>query len=466
MRRPRKQTPVIYPKRRRGGYRTSHVPRTHVSVTRWVGRMSAVSLLLPVLVWGLMQVTRLPLGSVWVDGERVDISRAGARALRAHAEAWEHARVVVSVGPYLVRMPRAEFGARLPVRETQERLQSIGRRGSPLRDMAELWGSHTGGLRFSLAAEVERAAVVAAMGELRRLIERAPVPGTRTPEGELIPGIPGITINVLTAVERLQQGLRSGADTIALQFSSIAPPAPVAYDDPTTSLFNERMAVFETKYRRRRKSGGRAQNIEAAARAVDGAVLPPGGRLSFNEAVGERTLARGFSAAKELANRRVVEGVGGGVCQLAATLHAAAFLSGFDIPVYQPHSRPASYIETGLDTMVSWPDKDLVIRNPYPFAVRIRASARDGLARVTLYGAGRAHPVEWDKQELARTKGGIEELPDEDLEAGERKVLRRGIDGLVIERRRTKYLPTGPVIEKRKIRYPVHNMLVAVGPGA
>ena len=192
--------------------------------------------------------------------------------------------------------------------------------------------------------------------------------------------------------------------------------------------------------------------------------LAPGGELSFNQRVGERTFARGFRPAKELANRRLVDGIGGGVCQVAGTLHAAAFLAGFEIPVHQPHSRPVSYIPMGLDTMVSWPNRDLRIRNPYPFPIRITAETDGQSVRVALYGAGKPHPVDWDKAVVERVPGGMQEVTDPALAPGESQLVQRASDGLLIERTRTVYLPTGPAEQVRKLRYPPTPQITALGP--
>jgi vancomycin resistance protein YoaR len=237
----------------------------------------------------------------------------------------------------------------------------------------------------------------------------------------------------------------------------------VRYDVPGRSLFEAVMYVFETKYNPGPASAGRAQNIELAVRAIDGTELLPGDVLSFNQTVGERSFERGFRGAPELSNKRVIEGIGGGVCQVAATLHAAAFLAGLDIPVYQPHSRPVGYIALGLDTMVSWPDRDLQVRNSYPFPVRIQATADGGVVRVTLLGADRPHAVEWDSRIVTRIPAGEAEERDPTLAASERKVVQDPIDGLVVERRRTIYFPTGPESVTATLHYPPNPRIIAVG---
>ena len=67
-------------------------------------------------------------------------------------------------------------------------------------------------------------------------------------------------------------------------------------------------------------SGARISNIRLAAEAMNGAVVPYGGRFSFNDTVGARTAERGYQSA---VNGRGVNVVGGGVAQAASTLYLA-----------------------------------------------------------------------------------------------------------------------------------------------
>ena len=61
-------------------------------------------------------------------------------------------------------------------------------------------------------------------------------------------------------------------------------------------------------------------NIEIAASRIDGCVVAPGARFSFNDVVGPRTKAYGFQTA---VNGRGVKVTGGGVAQVASALWLA-----------------------------------------------------------------------------------------------------------------------------------------------
>src|SRR5690606_15307022 len=84
------------------------------------------------------------------------------------------------------------------------------------------------------------------------------------------------------------------------------------------------VASFETTFSLWGSGAGRAVNIANAARKIDGIVLSPGEVFSFNERVGPRTQENGFTMAPEIQGDETVNGWGGGACQLASTLYAAA----------------------------------------------------------------------------------------------------------------------------------------------
>lgn len=431
-----------------------------------------VSVLLgvPLLITLLLRAGVDLFGTVRVGGIEVTRDSTGLAALQARAEAWEQALVTVHVGPYLARATRQHFGAKLSLLQVQDNLLALGQSGNPLSDLVNLWVSRSVGLDLPWQPELSRATLSERLREIRDRLERPPVPGALLPNGTELPGTPGLSINVVGAMDRLSRALLRGDSAVELDVFRIAPQQAVPYKSELVAQgqgqFGYTLSEFRTQYRTGRAQSGRIRNIELAVKAIDGVVLEPGGELSFNKAVGQRSYERGFETANEIVNRRIVRGVGGGVCQVAATLHAAAFLAGFALPEYRQHSRPAKYIELGLDTMVTWPQQDMRIANVYPFAVRVRASAQNGQLTVRLEGAGKAHPVEWSTQILSRTKPGVKRIENPELQPGESQLIQEAIDGLTVLRKRVIYLPTGPSVEERILRYPPNDRIIAVSSGA
>lgn len=207
-------------------------------------------------------------------------------------------------------------------------------------------------------------------------------------------------------------------------------------------------------------SRDRAYNVRLAARRLDGIVVPANGTLSFNAVVGPRTVRAGFRDAPVILAGRITDGVGGGVCQVAGTLHTAALRAGLEIARKQAHSRPSAYLPPGLDAMVAWPNSDLVIANPYPFAVLVDAKVSGATLHVTLRGDAGARPATVTstvEEELLAP-----ELITEDptLAPGELLVDHQPVAGSVVRVTRTR----GAESESWIVRYPPHARVVRVGP--
>ncbi len=130
---------------------------------------------------------------------------------------------------------------------------------------------------------------------------------------------------------------------------------------------------------------GRCQNIDIAARLIDGITIQPFGEFSFNSTVGKRTQEAGFQNAKIIVNGEYVMGVGGGVCQVSTTLYNAALLSGLTITEFHPHSLQISYVPPSRDAMVST-GSDLCFFNPHAFRIYLSAKTFTEGVRVTFYG--------------------------------------------------------------------------------
>lgn len=145
------------------------------------------------------------------------------------------------------------------------------------------------------------------------------------------------------------------------------------------------LARYETSFRG--KAGPRAINIRRAGAFLDGAIILPGEVLSFNEQVGRRIHGRGFVDAPVIVNDELEQDVGGGVCQVATTLHAAAVFGNVEIVRRRSHSRPSGYAPLGLDATVIDGKVDLQLRNPYdePLLVHVSFPERY-VIRVELLG--------------------------------------------------------------------------------
>jgi vancomycin resistance protein YoaR len=133
-------------------------------------------------------------------------------------------------------------------------------------------------------------------------------------------------------------------------------------------------------------SPAQRRNVIVAAAKLDGWVLAPRDRVSFNAVVGPRTTERGFAPANAYMEGTRTRSVGGGVCLLASTLYAAVQETAMPIVARVPHPVRVQAIPAGRDATVWYGQADLAFENPFSRAVKIKARVDEGMCRIELWG--------------------------------------------------------------------------------
>lgn len=180
---------------------------------------------------------------------------------------------------------------------------------------------------------------------------------------------PGQQLDLPASVSQVAAGGRE--DGAVFELRTVTIPAQV-----TSALLRgvdvtRVLSSYETDFTHH--AGPRAINIALAAHYLNGAVIAPGAVFSFNQTVGPRTEERGFASAPQIVLDELEPGIGGGVCQVASTLHAAAVFGGFEVLQRRSHSRPSGYTPLGLDATVVDGELDLKLRNPYDTPLIVHA---------------------------------------------------------------------------------------------
>jgi len=133
-------------------------------------------------------------------------------------------------------------------------------------------------------------------------------------------------------------------------------------------------------------SSNRIHNVQLMANYIDGTVIKPGDRFSFNDRVGPRTVERGFREGQMIIGSLLLPSIGGGVCQTATTLFNNAFELGLPIVERHNHSFYISHYPMGRDATVSWGGPDFVFQNDLKTAILIKTSYTSTTLTFTFYG--------------------------------------------------------------------------------
>lgn len=137
----------------------------------------------------------------------------------------------------------------------------------------------------------------------------------------------------------------------------------------------------------------RTNNVRLAALALNNRLIPPGDVFSFNEVVGERTEASGYSPSVVFVNQSMIKDIGGGICQDSSTLYQAVLQANLAVEERHSHSLAVSYVRRGQDATVAYGILDFRFRNNTKGYLLISARTGPNWLRIRLFGvADEKHP--------------------------------------------------------------------------
>ncbi|MEH6941418.1 VanW family protein [Bacillus sp. JJ722] len=153
----------------------------------------------------------------------------------------------------------------------------------------------------------------------------------------------------------------------------------------------KKIGTFTTSYSA--NAYNRNTNIRLATETINSYLLMPGESFSFNDYVGNTTADKGYKAAGSFLNGKVVDSLGGGVCQVSTTLYNAIIKAGITPDVRYNHSMQVGYVPIGHDAAIAYPYKDLKFTNHYDSPIYIEGTVGSSSVTFTIYAANEAKPA-------------------------------------------------------------------------
>lgn len=196
----------------------------------------------------------------------------------------------------------------------------------------------------------------------------------------VIESVKGIDFDVKEA-QKLWSDAKAG-DIVVIPVEVTVPKYNL--EDFNGELFSDLLGSQSSNYSS--SSASRATNVELAASKINGIVLNPGESFSYNDAVGQRTTAAGFKSAGAYVNGKVVNEVGGGICQVSSTLYCAVLYANLNITARTCHYFPVNYLPAGLDATVSWGGPEFKFVNNRTFPVKIVTRCANRNLTVEIWG--------------------------------------------------------------------------------
>ena len=321
-----------------------------------------------------------------------------------------------------------------------------------------------GPITLPVPVTLDRERAQLALRTLKDELDRLPVDARLDLEArKLVPEQNGRLLDVDATLGAIEDALARGEAKVKVVFEERKPKRVAAQLGAVA--FDDILGYFETRYDRSARFQARSYNLRLAASKLDGQVLLPGEEFDFNETVGPRDETNGYKVAKVIAEGELVDGIGGGTCQISGTLHGAAFFAGLDIVERYPHTRPSGYIKMGMDATVVYPTINFRIRNSFSFPIVLHETVKNGVVRAEILGPKRTRTVTLIRRIDSALPYEEVERPDKELPNGVRVLSQRGVPGFKLRRYRIIREGENAVRERWDDTYPPTSQIVRVGAG-
>lgn len=268
-----------------------------------------------------------------------------------------------------------------------EEASNLGKTGNLIKRYKELKDIENQKLVYNLEFTVDDKAVQSFIDEKCAKYEVEPVDATITRKDgkfNIKEEVLGRTINIEDTVEKIKTALTSEWDHEALKVEAVVTDVEPDATKEMLERCKDVLGQYSTTYAS--SSSNRAANLDNAAKLLNGTVLLPGEEVSATEKLTPFTEDNGYQAAGAYLNGKVVDSIGGGVCQATTTLYNALLFAELEITERYNHSMIVSYVDAAMDAAISDGVKDLKFKNNTDAPVYIEAYTSGRTIYFKVYG--------------------------------------------------------------------------------
>lgn len=307
----------------------------------------------------------------------------------------------------------------------------IGRHGTYLDRIQTIVDLIREPYNISLKSSVNSEKINSLLDEIEKEIAKPNLDATiirKNDEFIVAKEILGVKLNREKTIEKISQGLLNSGFYDVVEVDLVLEKAAPKYTYDKLSQIKDLLGSYTTKFNTNAK--GRSYNVNMAAKAINGTVILPGDVFSFNNVVGPRTIENGYRIAPVIFKGELVDGVGGGVCQVSSTLYNSILMSRLGIIERTNHTIPSTYVPIGLDATVSYGVLDFKFQNTLDFPVYIESFTKGNKITISIYGKKTSNRrVKLTSQIDKVIKKDTEIVFEDTMFEGEKLVAEKGRNG-------------------------------------
>ncbi|GAB6182020.1 VanW family protein [Desulfotomaculum defluvii] len=283
-------------------------------------------------------------------------------------------------------LPMDQVGLKIDCEKEARRALVIGRQGSLWQQFLERRQAFQG-IRLKPEISLDKSLLEKLVAEATEVIILPPreagliIKSDQTVE--ISPGHSGRLVDIDQLESDIKEALLTGG-LAPIELKLIEVPPTRTTEEIKAMGVDSLLGMFSTQFDPNKVN--RAYNVSVAAAAIDGLTVSPQEVISFNEVVGPRSTEAGYKNAPVIINNEMVDGLGGGVCQVSTTLYNAVLLANLEVVERSNHTIPISYIPIGRDATVVFDTIDFKFKNNTDYWLYIQSYVKGGTLTIKIFG--------------------------------------------------------------------------------
>ncbi len=346
------------------------------------------------------------MGEMSLAGMTAEEAKA---SVSAFVEELKHKNITFgAVGDHYVSVIAGDLGLAWVNESDIDAAAALGKKGNIVKRYKAMQYLKHGNKVYDLKLSLDRDLIKSVLEEQCAEYDIPSVNNTITRvDGQFVieEGQAGERVNVEESLNQIYEYITNGWDyqdaSIDLAIDVSEPKGSVEDLQKMTDV----LGTFTTSYST--SSPSRCKNIENGARLINGTLLYPGDEFSTYDTIKPFTEANGYYPAGSYMNGKVVDSLGGGICQVSTTLYNAVLLSELEVTERHNHSMIIAYVKPSMDAAIAESSgKDFRFVNSWENPIYIEGVTQGKQITFTIYGVEQrdpSHVVRYESETLSTT---------------------------------------------------------------
>lgn len=324
-------------------------------------------------------VDSIPLGGKTVE--------QASNKINSYVESLKSKKITFTAGKKSVSITLQELGFAVSENNYVEEAFNLGKTGNLIKRYKELQDVKNKNvvynLEFTINEEKAKEFIEKKCKKYEREAKNATI-SRKNGSFTIKAGKTGREIQVDDTIEKIKSTLSDKWDHEDIEMELVMKEVQPECTKAQLKRVKDVLGDYSTTYAS--SSSSRAANLANASKLINGSVILPGEEFSTSKALSPITEENGYETAGAYLNGKVIDSVGGGVCQAATTLYNAVLEAELEVTERYNHSMIVNYVEPSMDAAISEGYKDLKFKNNTEVPIYIQSYTEGRTIFFVIYG--------------------------------------------------------------------------------